>query len=452
MSKLHLSDRAAIAADSRKRIFAIVGASSGNLVEWFDFYIYAFCAIYFAPMFFPSSNPSMQLFNAAAIYGVGFLMRPIGAWVFGRIADKHGRRTSMMISVLMMCGGSLMIACLPTYDAIGIAAPVLLLVARLFQGLSVGGEYGTSATYMSEVALEGRRGFFASFQYVTLIGGQLLASLVLVILQQLLSSEQLHAWAWRIPFVLGAFAALIALYLRKSLNETSTEESRKSKDAGTLTGLMKHKGAFLTVLGFTAGGSLIFYTFTTYMQKYLVNTAGMSAKTANGVMTMALLFFMLLQPLFGALSDKIGRRTSMLYFSALATVATVPILYALKDVSNPYVAFGLVTVALTIVSFYTSISGLIKAEMFPPEVRAMGVGLSYAVGNAIFGGSAESVALGLKLIGMESSFYWYVSVMCAVALIATIRMRDPSKDGYLKDTPLETQKYSPDGAVAATSR
>ncbi len=323
----------------------------------------------------------------------------------------------MMISVFMMCGGSLMIACLPPYAAIGAAAPLLLLVARLFQGLSVGGEYGTSATYMSELAIKGKRGFYASFQYVTLIGGQLLAVLVLVILQQLLTTDQLKAWGWRVPFVIGARAALVALYLRSSLTETSTEETRQGKEAGTLAGLMKHKGAFLTVVAFTAGGSLIFYTFTTYMQKYLVNTAGMSAKTASTVMTFALLVYMLLQPAFGALSDKIGRRQSMIWFGVLSTIFTVPLLHLLKDVANPYAAFGLVVGALAIVSFYTSISGLIKAEMFPPEVRALGVGLSYAIGNALFGGSAEYVALWLKSIGSESTFYWYVTALCALGLV-----------------------------------
>ncbi|MFC5472654.1 MFS family transporter [Paraherbaspirillum soli] len=422
-------------ADSRKRIFAIVGASSGNLVEWFDFYIYSFCAIYFAPAFFPSGNATTQLLYTAGVFAAGFLMRPIGGWMFGWIADKHGRRTSMMISVLMMCGGSLMIAFMPTYATVGTLAPLLLLIVRLFQGLSVGGEYGTSATYMSEVALQGRRGFFASFQYVTLIGGQLLAVLVLVILQQLLSSEQMYAWGWRVPFVVGAAAAVVALYLRRSLSETSTAETRQHKDAGTLAGLMKHKGAFMTVIGFTAGGSLMFYTFSTYMQKYLVNTAHMPVKTASAVMTAALCVYMLMQPLFGALSDRIGRRTSMLWFGTLGTLATVPILYALKDISNPYAAFGIVLLAMTIVSFYTSISGLIKSEMFPPEVRALGVGLSYAVGNALFGGSAEAVALKLKEMGMETNFYWYVTAMCAISLIVSLRMRDPSKEGYLRDVP-----------------
>jgi MHS family alpha-ketoglutarate permease-like MFS transporter len=369
------------------------------------------------------------------VFAAGFLMRPIGGWLFGRIADKHGRRTAMMISVLMMCFGSLMIAVLPTYASIGVAAPALLLMARLLQGLSVGGEYGTSATYMSEVALRGRRGFFASFQYVTLIGGQLVALLVLVILQQLLTTEELKAWGWRIPFAVGALAALVSLYLRKSLEETSTAETRGRKEAGTLRGLLMHRRAFLAVVGFTAGGSLIFYTFTTYMQKYLVNSAGMHAKTASAVMTAALFVYMIAQPFFGALSDRIGRRASMVAFGVLATLFTVPLLHALKSVSSPYVAFVLVVAALFIVSLYTSISGLIKAEMFPPQVRALGVGLSYAVGNALFGGSAEAVALWLKSNGHEPVFYWYVTVMCAIAGLVTFMMRDPSKVGYLRNEP-----------------
>ncbi|KER71817.1 MULTISPECIES: MFS family transporter [Burkholderia] len=430
------TDQAALSAhDTRRRVFAIVGASSGNLVEWFDFYIYSFCALYFAPAFFPSGNTTTQLLNTAGVFAAGFLMRPIGGWLFGRIADRHGRRNAMMISVLMMCGGSLVIAVLPTYAQIGALAPALLLVARLFQGLSVGGEYGTSATYMSEVALKGRRGFFASFQYVTLIGGQLCALLVLVILQQTLSAGELKAWGWRIPFVVGAAAALISLYLRKSLDETSTTESRDKKNAGTIRGVWQHKGAFFTVVGFTAGGSLIFYTFTTYMQKYLVNTAGMHAKTASNVMTVALLVYMLMQPVFGALSDKIGRRTSMILFGTFSVIGTVPLMHALKDVTSPVTAFVLITIALAIVSFYTSISGLIKAEMFPPEVRAMGVGLSYAVANAIFGGSAEYVALWFKSIGSEETFYWYVTVLCAISLLVSWLMRDPSKEGYLRHEP-----------------
>ena len=414
----------------RKRVFAIVAASSGNLVEWFDFYVYAFCAIYFAPSFFPKADPTAQLLNTAGVFAAGFLMRPIGGWLFGTIADRHGRKNSMVISVLMMCFGSLLIAGLPTYASIGNWAPALLLLARLIQGLSVGGEYGTTATYMSEVALRGRRGFFSSFQYVTLIGGQLLAVLVVVILQQLLDEAELKAWGWRIPFVVGAITAVVALFLRRTLHETSSAATRGSKEAGSVAEIFRnHKAAFFTVLGYTAGGSLIFYTFTTYMQKYLVNTAGMSIKTASYVMTGCLFLYMCMQPVFGALSDRIGRRSNMLLFGALGALATVPILTALRTVSSPELAFVLIAVALAIVSFYTSISGIVKAEMFPAEVRALGVGLAYAIANAAFGGTAEYVALGLKSVGHETAFYWYVTAMMVVAFLVSLRL--PRQARYL---------------------
>lgn len=416
--------------ERRKRIGAIVAASSGNLVEWFDFYVYAFCAIYFAPAFFPKSDPTAQLLSTAGVFAAGFLMRPLGGWLFGRVADRSGRKIAMLIQVSLMCAGSLMIACLPTYATIGAWAPALLLVARLLQGLSVGGEYGTVATYMSEVALKGQRGFFSSFQYVTLIGGQLLAVLVVVVLQQLLDDTELKAWGWRIPFVIGAVAAVVALMLRRTLHETSTTETRSNRAAGSVAELFRnHKAAFFTVLGYTAGGSLMFYTFTTYMQKYLVNSAGMSIKTASNIMTGCLFLFMCMQPVFGALSDRIGRRSNMLLFGSLGALCTLPILTVLQSISSPAAAFVLITVALVIISFYTSISGIVKAEMFPTEVRALGVGLAYAVANALFGGSAEYVALGLKSIGHETVFYWYVTVMLVIAFLVSLRL--PREGSYL---------------------
>jgi len=367
------------ATDRRRRIVAIIGASSGNLVEWYDFYAYAFTSIYFASAFFPTGDSTSQLLGTAGIFAVGFFMRPLGGWLFGWIADTHGRRTSMVISVLMMCAGSLLISIMPSYATIGAMAPVLLLFARLVQGLSVGGEYGTAATYMSEVASKGNRGFYSSFQYVTLIGGQLLALLLLVILQALLTTDQLKAWGWRIPFVIGAIAALVAMYLRRSLAETASHETMHSKEAGSLLGLLRHKRAVLIVFAFTMGGSLYFYTFTTYMQKYLVNTAHMDASIVSIIMTAVLILYMCLQPAFGALSDRIGRRNNMILFTTLGALAAAPLLFALGQVSNPVTAFLLVLAALMIASFYTSISGVVKADLFPTEVRALGVGLAYAV-------------------------------------------------------------------------
>src|SRR3954468_9922135 len=415
------------------RIKAIIAASSGNLVEWFDFYTYAFTSIYFAPAFFPKGDATAQLLSTAGIFALGFFIRPLGSWFFGRIADRRGRRQSMVAAVLMMSVGSLMVACLPGYASIGKLAPALLLLARLIQGFSVGGEYGISATYMSEVALAGRHGFYASFQYMTLIGGQLAATLVLVVLQQFLSVEQLRAWGWRIPFLIGAVAAIVALMLRRSLEETTSEHSRSQAHAGTIKGILAHPRALWTVIGITAGSSGIFYTYTTYMQKYLVNTAKLDPKVATNVMTVVLFCFMMMQPLFGALSDRIGRRNSMLCFGTIVTVVTVPLMTAIGHASSPYAAFGLILIALIGASFYTAISGIVKAELFPVEVRALGVGLSYAIANALFGGTLEYIALWLKNKGIESTFFWYVTALGAICLFASWTMPDTRKAGYLTD-------------------
>ena len=419
-------------AESRRRVLAIIGGSSGNLVEWYDFYAYSFLSLYFAARFFPGGNPTTQLLNTAGIFAAGFLVRPLGGWVFGRLADRRGRRFSMMASVLLMCGGSLMIALLPTHDSIGIAAPILLLVARLAQGLSVGGEYGSSATYMSEVAAAHNRGFFASFQYVTLIGGQLLAVLVLVVLEALLDGAQMRAWGWRIPFVIGALAAVVALFLRRALHETQSAEAAGNKDAGSVRALLRdHLKEVLLVMGLTAGGSMSFYVFTTFMQKYLVNTAGMPTRTASVTMAAVLFCFMLLQPLFGALSDRVGRRPMLLVFGLGGAVVTVPLLTALGQPGGPVRAFLLVMAALTVISCYTSISGLVKAELFPASVRALGVGLSYAVANALFGGTAEYIGLWFKSVGLEGGFFWYVTAFLLIAAASAWGLGETRRRGHL---------------------
>ncbi|UNF39967.1 MFS transporter [Bartonella krasnovii] len=421
--------------DTRKRVFAIISSASGNLVEWYDFYAYSFASVYFASQFFPEDEDIVtQLLKTAGIFFIGFLMRPIGAWLFGFIADRYGRKRSMLISVFMMCGGSFLIAILPTYKTLGITAAFLLLLIRMFQGLSVGGEYGTAATYMSEVALKNHRGFFASFQYATLITGQLLASFIIFILALYFTEDQLKEWGWRIPFVIGGFGAIISIYLRNSLHETTTKESRSTQHAGSIIELLRnHTKAFFLVIGFTAGGSLTFYTYTTYMQKYLITTTGFDKHTATTIMTGALFIFVLLQPLFGSLADKIGVRASLIIWSILSIICTIPVLKMIGNTHNAWTALLIIIGILCIMSFYTSIAGIIKAELFPTSIRAMGVGISYAIANALFGGSAEYVALGLKNIGYESVFFFYIVGMMIIALISILLMPDIDKGGYLKD-------------------
>ena len=415
---------------TRQRIKAVFGGSVGNLIEWYDWYTYSACAIYFAPLFFPKDDPTTQLLNTAAIYAGGFLIRPLGGWVLGRYADRRGRKAALTLSVMLMCLGSLMIAFAPGYATAGLAAPVTLMLARLLQGFSVGGEYGTSATYMSEVTPAHQRGFYSGVLYVTLVMGQLLSLAVLLVLQWVfLSHDQLEAWGWRIPFVIGAVAALGGLYLRRHLPETETFQKHRASGArsGEVGLLMQHPREVLIVIGLTAGGTLYFYIFTTYIQQFLANTVGLSKTDATTVSSASLFIFMLLQPVMGALSDRIGRRPMLITFGVLALLTTVPLLSTLAQAHSAWMAFWLVTVALCISSFYSSISAVVKAELFPVEIRALGVGLPYAVAVSLFGGSAPFIGLWLKSIGHESWFYWYVTVCVFGSLLVYIFMREPQR-------------------------
>ncbi|WP_277960781.1 MFS transporter [Pseudomonas sp. RIT-To-2] len=415
------------------RLKSIFSGSVGNMVEWYDWYVYAAFSLYFAQVFFPKDDLTAQLLNTAAIFAVGFLMRPIGGWLMGLYADRKGRKAALMASVLLMCFGSLVIALTPSYETIGVGAPILLVIARLMQGLSVGGEYGTSATYLSEMATKERRGFFSSFQYVTLISGQLIALAVLIVLQQTLTEEQLLAWGWRVPFVIGALCAVVALWLRRGMEETASFTQKKDKPQESLMRtLMRHPKELLTVVGLTMGGTLAFYTYTTYMQKYLVNTVGMSKADSTMISAATLFLFMCLQPVIGALSDKIGRRPILIAFGVLGTLFTVPILTTLHTIETWWGAFFLIMAALIIVSGYTSINAVVKAELFPTEIRALGVGLPYALTVSIFGGTAEFIALWFKSIGMESGYYWYVTACIACSLLVYVFMKDTRKHSRIE--------------------
>ena len=414
------------------RLRSIFSGSVGNLVEWYDWYAYSAFSIYFAPVFFPEADSTAQLLNTAGIFAVGFLMRPIGGWLFGAMADRVGRKASMTLSVLLMSAGSLLIALTPSYASIGVLAPLLLLTARLLQGLSVGGEYGISATYLSEMATSGRRGFYSSFQYVTLIGGQLIALGLQLALQKIfLTEQQLSEWGWRIPFVIGAILSVIALYLRSHMDETPAfkkiDDTPKQEKSGTMRELFRHPKALATVVGLTMGGTLAFYTYTTYMQKFLVNTVKLDKGESTLITFLSLLIFACLQPVLGSLSDKVGRKPILIAFGILGTIATYPLLSAIGNASGKWEAFGLIMIALIIVSGYTSINAVVKAELFPTEIRALGVGFPYSIAVAIFGGTAEYIALWFKEAGHETWFYSYVTGCIFISLLVYSTMKDTSK-------------------------
>ncbi len=416
----------------RARLKAIVGGATGNLVEWYDWYAYAAFALYFAPHFFPAEHRTAELLGAAAVFAVGFLMRPLGAWIMGVYADRKGRKSGLALSVTLMCAGSMLIAIAPTYERAGIIAPAILVIARLLQGLSVGGEYGASATYLSEMAGKKRRGFYASFQYVTLIGGQLFAIAVLLILQSTMSEAALEAWGWRIPFAIGAALAIVVFWIRNGLAETESftkaqESGNGAHRSGMFALLRHHPREAMIVMLLTAGGTLAFYAYSIYMQKFLVNTSGFSRETASRINGATLFLFMLLQPVAGALSDRIGRKPLLVGFGIAGTLFTYPLFATLETTRDPMIAFLLVMAGLIMVTGYTAINAVVKAEMFPAHIRALGVALPYALANTLFGGTAEWVALSFKEHGWERGFYWYVTAMIAISLVVYLRMADTQK-------------------------
>lgn len=433
------------ATGERRVVSNVVRGSIGNLIEWYDWYAYAAFSIYFAATFFPKGNSTAQLLNTAAIFAVGFLMRPIGGWLLGMFADRFGRRNALTLSVTLMAAGSLMITTMPGYAALGVLSPILLVVARLLQGLSVGGEYATSATYLSEVASPGKRGFYSSFQYVTLTAGQLLALGLQILLQQILTREEMTSWGWRVAFGVGAVAALAVMWLRRGMDESDqfkraaarAGQAGHKSPRGQLRVLARYPRECLLVAGLTLGGTVAFYTFTTYLQKFMTITSGIDTATVTWINFVALLVFVILQPVFGALSDRIGRRPLLLFFGVAGTLASVPLLMLLAATSNPIGALLIMLAALVIVSGYTSINAIVKAELFPTHIRALGVGLPYALTVAIFGGTAEYVALLCKNLGVESVFFYYVAGCVLVSLLVYWRMSETSANSPLDEGPAE---------------
>ncbi len=407
------------------RLKSIFAGSIGNLIEWYDFYVYNSFAIYFAKSFSSSTDPTVQFLTAFGIYAVGFFIRPVGGMILGYYADRKGRRAALTLSVTLMCAGSGLIAILPTYATAGVMAPLLLLLARLLQGLSLGGEYASSATYLSEIAGSKHRGFYSSFQYVTLIGGQVVAAAVLLIMQQVFRASELEAWAWRIPFAIGALGALYGLYLRRNLAETE-EWKRASREPrqNLFKELLKHPKELLLVFGLTMGGTTAFYTFSSYMPTYLSNTLKFPREWVAEISFITLILYAAMQPVFGAISDRIGRRPVLMWFGVMGTLFTVPILTALGSTTGYTQAMLLILAALVIVSGYTSINAVVKAELFPAGVRALGVGLPYALAASIFGGTAPLIALQFKAAGHESWFYWYVTGLTFLSLVVYTLMRD----------------------------
>ncbi|MGE8546175.1 MFS transporter [Alcaligenes sp. Marseille-Q7550] len=412
---------AAAAPVSRAR--TILAGSVGNAVEWFDWTIYASFAIFFSSQFFPEGNDTAALLATFGIFAVGFFMRPIGGWLLGIFSDRYGRKAALGLTILMMAGGSLIIAVTPTYASIGLAAPLLLTAARLLQGLSLGGEYASATTFLAEMAPPKRRGFYSSFVFFSAAVGILAASAVGWILTSLLSKAEMAAWGWRIPFLLGALGGVAGLWIRRSIPETEAfAESRKAgvEKQPLRTLLREHPVEVLRIVGFSVLTTFAFYIFVAYVPTYAIRHVQADPKVAFAANTVALIVFMLVQPLFGALSDRIGRRPQLIVFAAGYLLFFYPLMSTLGPSFGSILLvelFGLVLYAM-----YTSIAPAIMSEQFPTSVRAVGIGTPYNLMVALLGGTTPYLLTWLQSNGLERWFFYYVLAGAVITLFTFIRM------------------------------
>ncbi|WDV55807.1 MFS transporter [Streptomyces coeruleorubidus] len=417
-----MTETQTVSPPTKRPVRQLLAASVGNAVEWYDWYAYTFLATYIAAQVFPKSadNSLVPLLSTFAVFAVGFFMRPVGGLLMGAVADRHGRRAALTVTILLMGGSSLLVGLTPTYAAVGVLAPVILVLARLLQGLSVGGEFAASTTFLVESAGPGRRGLFSSFQYVSTTVGQLVASGIAALLVDTLSDGQMNGWGWRVPFMLGAVLSLVGFWIRQGAQETRSAEQQKAPRPGLFEALRRHPRESLLIGGITAGGTIAYYTWTSYLPTYAELNAGLEKSDTLLVSTISLAFFALLQPLGGLLSDRFGRRPLLLFFGLGFALLTVPLLHALRD---SFAVLLLVSCAgMVLLTGFTSISAAVNAEIFPPRVRAAGIGFPYSLTVALFGGTAPYVGTLFKEVGHAGLFPWYVAVLCLLSSLVYLRL------------------------------
>ncbi|MFT3900252.1 MAG: MFS transporter [Gordonia sp. (in: high G+C Gram-positive bacteria)] len=413
-------------AQTRRAVWNTLRGSSGNLVEWYDVYVYTVFVTYFEQQFFDPADKNSTVY-VYAIFAVTFVMRPVGSWFFGRLADRRGRRAALTASVTLMAGCSFVIALVPGRESIGVAAAVILVLCRLVQGFATGGEYGTSATYMSEAATRERRGFFSSFQYVTLVGGHVLAQLTLLILQWLLTPAQLHDFGWRIAFAIGGVAAIVVFWLRRSMDESLSAEQLAAVRNGqdTSSGSMAELfGSFWRplVLCFliTMGGTIAFYVYSVNAPAMVKSAYAGHGMTATWINLAGLVFLMMIQPIGGLISDRVGRKPMLVFFGVGGVFYTYFLITFLPTIGTALGSLAMVCAGYVIITGYTSINALVKSELFPSHVRALGVGFGYAMANSIFGGTAPMLYEAAKEAHRVPWFIAYVTAVIGTSLIVYV--------------------------------
>ncbi|MGW0193404.1 MFS transporter [Nonomuraea sp. NPDC003201] len=419
----------------KSRVRQLMAASIGNVVEWYDWYAYTFLATYFSAQVFPKSEGGLvALLSAYGVFAVGFFMRPLGGLLVGAFADRFGRKAAMTFTIVLMGVGSLLLAVTPTYEAVGLLSPVILTLARLIQGLSVGGEFAAATTFLVESAPPGRRGLYSSFQYVSTTIGQLLASGLAALLASTLIKEDMASYGWRIPFIVGAVISLVGLWIRKGADETSAvaEEIQRgeAKRPKLFEFLVGYPKAAATIVGITIAGTVAYYTWTSFLPIYAQITVKFDAAQSLTVGTISLLFFMVLQPLLGMLSDRIGRKPMLITFGVAFVVLPVPLLSTLGNSFGSLLLVQLI--GMVFLGCFTSISAAVNSELFPTRVRAAGAGFPYSLTVALFGGTAPLIGTALKDAGNVGVFPYYMSALALISTLVYIFVLKETKDEPLR--------------------
>ena len=402
----------------------LLAASVGNALEWFDWTIYATFSIYFATAFFPAGNDTLALINAFATYALAFFFRPLGGVLLGRFADLRGRKPAMILTIALMAGGSVAIGVLPTFAQVGWLAPILLLLARIAQGLSLGGEVSNASAYLGEIAPPSRRGRYSSFFYISTGTAVLIASVLGFVLSENMDKADLTSYGWRIPFLLGGVLGLIGLWLRRSLAETEQFEANKVKAQKVKrplrTTLVEHPRAVGQLIGFTMLSTLAYYTFFSALTSFAVKTRQADAVDVFLALSIATALFVVLQYPMGALADRVGRKPQLLVWSAATAVVIVP----LSTLVRPGFGGLLVVfcVGLCLYTAMTSIAPAIMSELFPTELRGLGIGAWYNLTVAVFGGTAPLLLSALSGAGLSTVFFWYVAAAAAVSFFVILTL------------------------------
>ncbi len=407
---------------------AIVAGTVGNVLEWYDFSVYGFLVPTIAAVFFPKSSPVAQLLLTFAVFGVGFVMRPVGGFVIGAFGDRAGRRAALILTVTLMGASTVIIGILPTFASVGVAAPILLTLARLAQGFSAGGEWGGAAAFLVEFAPEGKRGYVGSWQQFSVGGGLLLGSAVAALLTAALGQETVVAWAWRLPFLLGIVIAAFAIYLRLRVPDTPKFELIEERGAISRAPVRdifgKDFGKLVTQFGLTIHNTVSYYITLTYMPTWLTRVVKMPQRDALLITTVGLVVLVLMTPLIGALSDRVGRKPLLTASCVGFIVLCYPLyLLATSGAFGVVLAVQIVLVLMTIL--YSACVPATYAELFPTRIRYSGLSVGYNLAVMIFGGFAPFIATYLvSVTGNSLAPTFYVICCAAVTLFFVLRMRE----------------------------